>query len=418
MKKKLFKSFRRFIEYTLVILLFALIVLTFADSAGKKPLYYDQRMPNYFGRMNEALKDYVGELHVRKLFTTDMKHAYIKMKQKKKPVAKIEHNVLPQATAAMASTLLLNGFNFAYRENPHRMSQFEASITGISADKNKVSGVVSTAFEGGDWSRIDGAAYRITALPVSSAKARFSHGMVSMRVKSGHSKITLKLNLADLKMNSYQVVMPILRGFRFDMKKELPDGLNIKGITVKLLSVNRLGDMLEMDVLVEIKGGEVAFRPSPGYFYNVDTEVYYTLIGGDAGSFARGEIAYMLLNREKAPVSIRLASASFDKGGPAQAFAAVQGFEYDIHTTKARFIREVALNLGAAKYDPATGKVSADCNGYLSNDGTFAGALDVRFSADVLFVHLADVKIGSLVTVSDTITDVTKTNSRKIEATF
>lgn len=416
--KRIFRFIKYFVIVTVVDLLIALAALTFADSAGHTPLYYDKQMPGVIGRANEALKDYVGELHVKKLFTTDMKHAYLKMTSKKKTVAKVERVSIKQTTAPESSTLLLNGFNFAYRENPHRMSLFEASVNGIESGKGKVSGIVTTAFEGGDWSRIDGANYKIVALPVSSGAARFSHGTVAMRMTSGHARTTLKIDLAALKMSSFQAVKPILRGFRFDTKKEMPDGLNIKGLTVRLLPVERNGNTLEMDVIVEMKGGEVAFRPSPGYFYNVDVEVYYTLIGGGADSFARAEAAYMMLNREKAPENLRTVSASFGKGGVAQVFAAVQGFEYDIHTTKARFIREVDLNLGAAQYDPATGKVSADCDGYLSNDGTFAGALDVRFAADVLFVRVPDAKIGNYIDVSDTITDVTKTNNRKIEAAF
>ncbi|MFA6448857.1 MAG: hypothetical protein WCX65_05275 [bacterium] len=416
MKKKLKRFLKCFLIVNLVNIAIILIALTIADSAGKKPLYYDQRMPGVIGRVNEALKDYVGELHVAKLFTTDMKHAYIKITQKKKPVAQIKRKIIQQSAAAEPSTLLLNGFNFVYRENPHRMSLFEASINGIVSGKSKVSGVVSTAFEGGDWSRIDGASYKIDALPVSSKQARFSHGSAALKLKDGRSKIAMKLNLADLNMAGYPTVMPVLRGFRFDTKKEIPDGLNIKGVTVKLIPVSRNGDILEFDILIELKGGAVAFRPSPGYIYNVESEVFYTLIGGDAGSFARADAHYMMLNRETAPERVRLASSSFGTGGAAQVFPAIQGFEYDIHTTKARFIREINLNLGAVKYDPASGRVSADCAGYLSNDGTFAGALDVRFSADVLFVRIPDVKILKNILVSDKITDVTKTNTWEIDA--
>jgi len=64
----------------------------------------------------------------------------------------------------------------------------------------------------------------------------------------------------------------------------------------------------------------------------------------------------------------------------------VRGFEFDIHSTKARFIREISLELGESVFDAKTGAASFDCNGYVSNAGTAEGAMDVRFSADLVLL--------------------------------
>jgi len=170
-----------------------------------------------------------------------------------------------------------------------------------------------------------------------------------------------------------------------------------------------------MDVVMEFKAGEVAFRPDPGYFYTCDAQVFYTLVGTDEGSFTRTDHHYMLLNREHAPE--RVQRVTVDVGpGPGIVVPALEGFEMDVHSTKGRYARVISVSLDGAEYDPEKGEATVLCNGYLSNSGTFAGALDVRFVADLVFIKLPEGKLVDPVRLSGEMSDVTATSSLDVEA--
>ncbi len=410
---KIAKLAALFLAANLVIVLLA---LTVADWGGRTPIYYDQRDPGFFGRMNEAVKDYIGELNLKQFFTTDLGHLVKKSRYKGKP-AEMKRRDISQNAAAADSTMLLNGFSLSYRDNAHRVNTIEASLDGIISTESGVSAVGNIAFEGGDWSRIDGIQYSLTALPVKAPEARFAHGSFELDVAGGRAKSFERIDLAAIGMAGFEKVAVILRGFQFEVGEEYPDGYNTKGISVRLQPAGREGDKLDVDVVVELKAGEVAFRPDPGYFYTSKAKVLYTVVGGDAGTFRRAAKSYMLLNRERAPLEVRRVAAGFDPGDGV-VVAAIEGFEFDVHTTKARFIRGVELSIDNISYDPKTGKVEAFCDGYLSNAGTWAGALDVRFAADILFIKLPSAALAAPVVLKGEMSEVTETGSFDISADF
>jgi hypothetical protein len=406
-------------KYLAIIIIFDIIagtlMLTVADYSGKTPIYYKGIRPGFFGRMKESVKDYVGWPDLGNL-RGDIRNTFKKITYKKPNVVKGRSQVA-QNPVAMEGTLLLNGFDFRYRDNAHRLSLMEASVDGITYDagSGNISGMANAALEGGDWSRVDGMNYEMSYRPLVSRKAGFSHGSESLLLEGGRSKVNVKIDLEPLGLAAYSNVSVALRGFILDTGEEYPDGFNIKGIAVWLNTVSRTGRFLEMDVTVELKAGEVAFRPDPGYYYTTRAQVLYTLIGTDEGSFTRVGHHYMLLNREHAPQRVRKVYASVGLG-PGIVIPAFQGFEFDIHTTKARYLRNISLSLAEPQFDALTGNASVLCNGYLSNEGTLSGALDVRFAADLLFIKLPEASSAKPVVVKGTITDVTETSSVEIEA--
>jgi hypothetical protein len=403
--------------YLAVSLALVLLALTVADWGGRTPIYYDQRDPGFFGRMNEAVKDYIGELNLKQFFTTDLGHLVKKTKYKGK-TAEMKRRDISQAATATDSTMLLNGFSLVYRDNAHRVNKLEASVDGVGPTSGGgVAAVGSVAFEGGDWSRIDGIQYSLTALPVKASEARFAHGSFDLDIVGGRAKSFERIDLAAIGMAGFEKVAVILRGFQFEAGEEYPDGYNTKGVSVRLIPSGREGDKLDVDVVAELKAGEVAFRPDPGYFYTARAKVMYTVVGGDAGAFRRAEKSYTLLNRERAPMEIQRVATAFDPGDGV-VVAAFEGFEFDVHTTKARFLRGLELSIDAVEYDPKTGRVEALCDGYLSNAGTWAGALDVRFAADILFIKLPSAAVAAPVVLKGEMSEVTETGSFDIKADF
>ena len=135
------------------------------------------------------------------------------------------------------------------------------------------------------------------------------------------------------------------------------------------------------------------------------------------GTFTRAGHHYMLLNRERAPARAQTVEADVG-AGPGVVIPALEGFEFDIHTTKARYLREIALSLERPGFDAHGGRAEVICNGYLSNAGTFAGALDVRFAADLLFIKLPEGDVLEPVVVTGTMTDVAGTGSVDIAASL
>ena len=140
-------------------------------------------------------------------------------------------------------------------------------------------------------------------------------------------------------------------------------------------------------------------------------------MGTDEGSFTRAGHHYMLLNRERPPERVQKVNADVGEGYGI-VIPAIEGFEFDIHNTKARYLREVAVSLDDPKYDARTGRAGVICRGYLSNTGTFAGALDVRFAADLVFIKLPEGAAPEPVVVTGEMTDVSETSSFDITARF
>lgn len=416
---KLLKTVLKYLAVILAVdIAAAAVILSIADSAGRTPVYYAGRKPGPVNQVKEAFKDYVGWPNLGNL-PKDIRNAFKKMTCKRPEMTRTRKRV-SQNPAAMDETLLLNGFRMKYRDNAHRVKLMEASVDGITYDtkSGEISGTANVAFEGGGWSRgLDGFNYELGFRPLKSRKAKFSHGSESLLLEGGRGKVTATLDLEPLGLAEYANVTVALRGFLIDTGEEYPDGCNIKGIAVHLTPVGRTGRTFEMDITVELKAGEVAFRPDPGYYYTARAEIFYTLIGTDEGSFTRAGSHYMLLNREHAPRRVRKVYTNVG-AGPGIVVPAIQGFEYDIHTTKARYLREIALSLDEPAFDALTGEASVLCTGYLSNDGTFPGALDVRFAADLLFIKLPEGETVPPVAVGGTMTDVTETGSKGVTARF
>jgi len=409
------KTARKALKYLLMILavdlILAAVFLTIADYGGGKTKYYGRMAPNILQRVGEAFKDYVGEPHPVKLIREDIKESVRKLSYKKPAVVRKRKEIL-QTAAAMNGTLLLDGFRMRYRGNPHRVKLMEASIDGITyaSDTRKLAGVANIAFEGGDWSRVDGIKYELAVRPVGSGKAGFSHGSVAMKLEGGRASKAVDVDLGAVGLAGYRRVAVVLRGFAFDTGSKYPDGYTVKGVSVRLAATGREGNVFHFEATAELKAGEAAFRPDPDYDYTAESRIYYTLIGTSEGTMTRVGRHYMLLNRERAPERVMKLAADVGRG-PGVVFPAVSGFEFDIHNTKGRYIRELALKLKRPSYDALKGEATVFCEGYLSNEGTFAGALDVRFAADVLFVKLPQADVAAPVLLKGVMSDVTSTNS-------
>lgn len=419
-KKRMRRLVRKIGKYTFVVVVVDFVAVSvglyLADSAGSPPLYYEEISPGWAGRVKEAYKDYVGELDLGQFFTTDLKHLIKKMMYSEPSSLPVREEVI-QSDALMEGTVVLNGFRLKYLDNAHRINLMEASVDGVEYDSGTgvVSAKAGVAFEGGDWSRIDGMEYEISCSGVKGGGAVFSHGSEVLELMGGRARKELEIDLEKAGLGDYEEVGVFLRGYQFDSGEEFPDGLNIKGLAVRISPVERKGGRFVVDVVAELKGGEVGFREGPGYFYGTRARILYTLVGMNGGEMKRVGHHYMMLNRERAPE--RVMKVEVDLGHAEGCFVPVfQGFEFNIHSTKARFIREVSLSFDAAEYDNKTGKAAVLCNGYLSNDGTFPGALDVRFSADMLFMVLPEgAGMGDPVVCAGEMIDVTEVKKEPIK---
>lgn len=420
-KRRNRKIVKRIGKYALVIIVADFVIasvgLYLADSTGDPPLYYEEIKPGVPGRIKEAFKDYVGELHLKQFFSTDIKHLIKKITYKEPMKAPVRERVV-QDEKMMSATVALQGFRLRYLDNAHRIKLMQAGVDGI--ETGEAAGVVrakaTAAFEGGDWSRIDGMEYEITSRGIKGGGAAvFAHGCESLELKGGRATGELVVDLEEAGLGTYENIGIFLRGFEFDTGDKIPDGLNIKGLSVKISPAERTAGKYVANVVAELKGGEVAFREGPGYFYGTSARVLYTVVGMNGGALKRADCHYMMLNRERAVEKVMRVDADL-KAGCGCFIPVVQGFEFNIHSTKARFIREVSLVLKNAEYDEKTGKASVLCDGYLSNDGTLPGALDVRFSADLLMIGLPEgAALSESVTCDGEMVDVTEVKTTPVE---
>jgi len=417
------KIVKKIAKYTVVIIVVDAVVVSvalyLADSAGKPPLYYEEEMPGFAGRIREAYKDYVGDLDLKHLFTTDITHL-VKMVGRKPPeVLTRGKKDIAQDTRPMPATMALNGFSLQFRDNAHRLNMVRAAIEGVDYEPRgkSLARVASIAFDGGDWSRIDAVDYGIRALPVRAPSAKFVHMDVDTRLVSGRSLETVAIDFKDAGLDKYENVNAFLRGFHFETGENYPEGYNIKGMAVKITPVPGSAGTLTLDLVMEMKAGEVAFRRGPGYFYDMPATAQLTLVGSNDATFTRAHNHYMLLNREHAPEEMRRVTADVGPG-PGMVVPVLQGFEFDIHTPKARYIREISLSLDDPQFDAIEGTASVLSSGYLSNDGTFAGALDVRFNSDVLFMKFPEGTVREPVSFDGRTEEVAKIHYSDLEAAF
>ena len=359
-----------------------------AESAGEGVrLGHDRQKPGFLRGVREAVANYVGEFHPEDFITKELPTT---LRYFTNPTKALDHVPLriEQDAAPMQGTLVWQGFRLAYRDLPHRLTWVESRIDGIQSGDNAVEGSAAVAFEGGDWSRVDGNLYETRALAVFSHEMKFVHLSETLSVCGGRAVKKLQIDLKALGVSDLPAQAVFLRGFSVDTSAQHPDGMTIKGLGVHLEPRGRSGDVFSADLVVDFKAGPVAFRPDPGYEYEVKATVYYTLAAAaSACDFVDAPAHYMLRNRERAPERVQQVRASCGADRAAVA-PAIRGFTFDLHTTRARFVREMQLLLGHHTYDAATGEATVLCDAYFSNMGTAAGALDVRFSADLLMLCL------------------------------
>jgi hypothetical protein len=336
--------------------------------------------------VREAVANYVGEFHPEDIIKREIP-TFIRYLSKPTEAVPHEPVALEQSAEAMDATLLWQGFRLAFRDLPHRITWMESRVDGISAREGGVDGAAAVAFEGGDWSRVDGIEYAVTAQAVCGMK--FAHLKENVTVRGGRAVKRVRIDLKALGLEKFPRAAALLRGFCFDTSREHSDGMTIKGLGVSLEPRGREGDALVVDIVVEFKAGPVAFRPDPGYDFELDATVYMTIASTNQGDFIDAPAHYMLRNRERAPERVQAVEADCGAGRAAVA-AALRGFTFDLHTTRARFVREFSLQLKDLHYDPATGSARVLCDAYVSNMGTAAGALDVRFNADLVMLALPE----------------------------
>jgi len=383
--KQKFKLAAKYVGLTLLVQIFlGVSILYIADSAGggihEGHAWKKVSVPR---GMVIAVANYVGEFHGWDLIKVDIPTMFKKMTRVTKPQPH-KPVVIMQSHTPMPATLLLEGFLLRYHDAPHRMTWTEARVDGISNKPGGPQGMAAVAFEGGDWSRVDGIKFRVDALPVSSPKMRFTHLADTLHLTGGRAQKRVRLDLTGLGIDEFTKQAIVLRGFSFDSSKDHKDGLNTKGLTVRIEPRGRDRNFLVFDIIMEMKGGPVAFRPDPGYDYKTDGHIFYTVISADNAAFPEENIHYMLRNRERAPADVQSLMLKCAASGYANAVPALRGFEFDIHSTKARFIRELTLQLKDNTFNSLTGRLVTHVDGYVSNAGTTEGALDVRFNADVV----------------------------------
>lgn len=363
------------------------LILYVAESSGEGVrLGHDREKPGFLRGVREAVANYVGEFHPEDFVSRELPTV---LRYIRNPTKAVTHEPvrMEQDSSAMPATLVWQGFRLAYRDLPHRITWMEARVDGIEATERGVRGAAAVAFEGGDWSRVDGNEFETAALAVRSDDMAFLHLEQSVRVRAGRCVHRLELDLEKLGLAQKRNIGLMLRGFSIDTSAQHADGMTIKGFGVRLEPRGRQGNSYHADLVVDFKAGPVAFREDPGYDYEVDARVHFTVAGADQGSFVDAPAHYMLRNRERAPRRVQQVVAPCAPGLQC-AIPALRGFSLDLHTTRARFVRELQLLLKEHAYNPETGEASVQCDAYVSNMGTAAGALDVRFNADLVFLCL------------------------------
>lgn len=374
----------------------ALALYVAESMGGGVRIGHDREKAGFLRGVREAVANYVGEFHPEDIIKREIP-TFIRYLSNPTEAVPHEPVVLEQSPGAMDATLLWQGFRLEFRDLPHRITWMESRVDGIRARAGGVDGAAAVAFEGGDWSRVDGIDYAVAAQAVRGMK--FAHLSESIIVRGGRAVKRLRIDLKALGLDKLPRTAALLRGFCFDTSREHADGMTIKGLGVSLEPRGREGDTLVVDIVVEFKAGPVAFRPDPGYDFELDATVYITVAATDRGGFIDAPAHYMLRNRERAPERVQAVEAGCGAGRAAVA-AALRGFTFDLHTTRARFVREFSLQLKDLHYDQVTGNARVLCDAYVSNMGTAAGALDVRFNADLVFLALPE---GAVVSRSQTI---------------
>ena len=391
------------------------LALFVADSLGGEiRIGHDREKAGFLRGVREAVANYVGEFHPEDFITREVPTAWRYFTQQTEAQPHEPLNIA-QDPAAMNGTFLWQGFRLAFRDLPHRITWMESRVDGISAGQDEVAASAAVAFEGGDWSRVDGIEFDVRAQAVRSDDMAFVHASEAVSITGGRAVKRLVLNLADMGLAKKKHTAVLLRGFCFDTSAEHEDGMTIKGLGVRLEPRGREGDNLLVDVVLDFKAGPVAFRPDPGYDFNLDATVYYTVAGADSGAFVDAPAHYMLRNRERAPERVQEVSASLPSGLAAAA-PALRGFSLDLHTTRARFLREIAVLLREPEYAPDTGNARVLCDAYCSNAGTAAGALDVRFNADLMFLCMDAGNTAPQDSVSGEMDGVTENTAHDLRA--
>jgi len=363
------------------------LALYAADSSGEGiRLGHNREKPGFLRAVREAVANYVGEFHPEDFISSEIPTV---LRYVTRPTKAVAHEPLDitQDNAAMPGTFVWQGFRLAYRDLPHRLTWVESRIHGIIVSGNTVQGSAAVAFEGGDWSRVDGNEYETAAIGVRSEDLLCAHLDERVTVRGGRCVKRLEIDLAGPGMSGKKNITLLLRGFSIDTSADQPDGMTIKGFGVRLEPRGRRDNVFLADLVIDFKAGPVAFREDPGYDYRVDAHVYYTVAAMDHGGFVDAPAHYMLRNRERAPKRVQMVQADCGQGMQC-AVPCIRGFTFDLHTTRARFVREMQLLLKDSRYDSESGEASVLCEAYFSNMGTAAGALDVRFNADLVFLCL------------------------------